>query len=199
MHRSVHFADNREMARPKNFTRDGVLANALPVFWQHGFADTSLQALEQATGVNRSGLYAEFKGKEDLFVQSLQYYFDAQAKRGLLTREPLGWKNIEQFLKMGPCTIDGQKGCFSVSSIREFPILPPKAVEMITQSFANLRRTIARNIDAEESGMNANELADLVVTFFTGLSMEQNLNASRASVARKVENFMLLVGQMGKR
>jgi AcrR family transcriptional regulator len=184
------------MAKPKNFTRDGVLANALPVFWQHGFADTSLQALEEATGVNRSGLYSEFEDKEDLFVQSLQYYLNAQAKRGLLTHDPLGWKNIEQFLKMAPCSIDGQKGCFSVSSIREFPILPPKAVEIVTQSFANLKRFITKNIEAEESRMDANALADLVVTFFTGLSMEQNLKASRASVTRKIENFMMLVRQM---
>jgi AcrR family transcriptional regulator len=199
MHRPVPFAHNRNMAKPKNFTRDGVLARALPVFWQHGFADTSLQALEEATGVNRSGLYSEFEDKEDLFVQSLQYYLDAQAERGLLTRNPLGWENIERFLKMAPCTIDGQKGCFSVSSIREFPILPPKAVEIVTQSFANLKRSISKNIEAEESRMDANTLAELVVTFFTGLSMEQNLNASRASVTRKVENFMMLVRQRGKR
>ena len=192
----MHFAHNRNMARPKNFTRDGVLANALPVFWQHGFADTSLQVLEEATGVNRSGLYSEFEDKEDLFVQSLQYYLEAQAKRGLLTRDPLGWNNLEQFLKVAPCTIDGQKGCFSVSSIREFPILPPKAVEIISKSFANLKRLITENIEAEESRMNANELADLVVTFFTGLSMEQNLKASRASVTRKVDNFMMLIRQM---
>ena len=43
----------------------------MPVFWRRGFADTSLHELEQATGVNKSGLYAEFKDKEDLFVQSL--------------------------------------------------------------------------------------------------------------------------------
>jgi TetR/AcrR family transcriptional regulator, copper-responsive repressor len=184
------------MARPKNFTRDGVLANALPVFWQHGFADTSLQALEEATGVNRSGLYSEFEDKEDLFVQSLQFYLEAQAKRGLLARGPLGWNNIEHFLKMAPCTMDGQKGCFSVSSIREFPILPPKAIEIIYQSFADLKRLITENIEAEGSRMIANELADLVVTFFTGLSLEQNLKASRASVARKVENFMMLIRQM---
>jgi poly(A) polymerase Pap1 len=91
--------------------------------------------------------------------------------------------------------MDGQKGCFPVSSIREFPILPPKAIEIISQSFANLKRLITENIKAEESRMNANELADLVVTFFTGLSLEQNLKASRASVARKVENFMMLIRQ----
>jgi TetR/AcrR family transcriptional regulator, copper-responsive repressor len=184
------------MARQKNFTRDDVLANALPVFWQHGFADTSLQALEEATGVNRSGLYTEFEDKEDLFVQSLQYYLDGQAKRSPLTREPLGWKNIEQFLRTAPCTLDGQKGCFSVSSIREFPILPPRAVEIIGQSFASLKRIIATNIEAEGPRMNASELADLVVTFFTGLCMEQNLKASRASVIRKIESFMALLRQM---
>jgi TetR/AcrR family transcriptional regulator, copper-responsive repressor len=48
------------MARPRNCSREGVLERALPVFWKHGFADASLQELEKATGVNKSGLYAEF-------------------------------------------------------------------------------------------------------------------------------------------
>jgi AcrR family transcriptional regulator len=62
------------MGRPKNFSREGVLEKALPVFWRRGFADASLHELEVATGVNKSGLYSEFKDKEDLFIQSLQYY-----------------------------------------------------------------------------------------------------------------------------
>lgn len=31
--------------------------------------------------VNKSGLYSEFEGKEDLFVQSLQYYLEGQQER----------------------------------------------------------------------------------------------------------------------
>ena len=54
-----------DMARPRNFSREGVLEKALPVFWKHGFADASLQEREKATGVNKSGLYSEFSGKED--------------------------------------------------------------------------------------------------------------------------------------
>ena len=88
----------------------------------------SLHELEQATVVNKSGLYAEFKDKEDLFVQSLRYYLESLEKQGLLTAEPLGWNNIERFLKMGPCSLAGQKGCFAVNSIRECAILPPEAV-----------------------------------------------------------------------
>jgi TetR/AcrR family transcriptional regulator, copper-responsive repressor len=31
------------MGRPKNFSREEVLEKAMPVFWTHGFSDTSLQ------------------------------------------------------------------------------------------------------------------------------------------------------------
>jgi len=46
----------------------------------------SLHELEQATVVNKSGLYAEFKDKEDLFVQSLRYYLENLEKHGLRRR-----------------------------------------------------------------------------------------------------------------
>src|ERR1700679_4315653 len=91
-------SDNECMGRPKNFSREEVLEKAMPVFWKHGFADTSLQDLERATGVNKSGLYTEFRDKEDLFVACLRHYLKRQGKRGLLTTAPLGWKNIENFL-----------------------------------------------------------------------------------------------------
>jgi AcrR family transcriptional regulator len=50
--------------------------------------------LEVATGVNKSGLYSEFKDKEDLFMQSLQYYLGSLEKKGLLTTEPLDRNKI---------------------------------------------------------------------------------------------------------
>jgi len=181
------------MGRPKNFNREGVLEKALPVFWRRGFADASLHELEVATGVNKSGLYSEFKDKEDLFMQSLQYYLENLEKKGLLTAEPLGWNNIERFLKMGPCSMEGQKGCFAVSSMREFAILPPEAVGIITRSRSKLKQLIARNIQVERPKMNADSLAELVLTFFTGLSLEHNLSSSRPSVGRKIDDLMNIV------
>ena len=62
------------MGRKKLFSRESVLDKSIPVFWAKGYADTSLQDLEQATGVNKSGLYSEFKDKEDLFLSSLAHY-----------------------------------------------------------------------------------------------------------------------------
>jgi TetR/AcrR family transcriptional regulator, copper-responsive repressor len=181
------------VGRPKNFSRQGVLEKALPVFWRHGFADASLHELEVATGVNKSGLYSEFKDKEDLFMQSLRYYLENLEGTGLLTAEPLGWNNIERFLKMGPSSTEGKKGCFAVSSMREFAILPPEANGMITRSRNKLRQLVAKNIEAERPKMNADSLAELVLTFFTGLSMEQNLSSSRAGIVRKIDDLMKII------
>jgi hypothetical protein len=49
---------------------------------------------------------------------------------------------------------------------------------------------IAKNIKVERPKMNADSLAELVLTFFTGLSMEQNLSSGHTSMIRKIEDFM---------
>ena len=178
------------MGRPKNFSREEVLEKAIPVFWKRGFSDTSVQDLERATGVNKSGLYAEFRDKKDLFVESLRYYLATQEKRGLLTEEPLGWKNIETFLKHGPHSKEDQKGCFSVSSMREFAILPDEAHAIVAQSRAGLKRLLVKNIQAEESKMDPEFVAEMVLVFFSGLCIEHNLKSGKNSPTRKIESLM---------
>jgi AcrR family transcriptional regulator len=111
------------MGRPKKFNREGVLDRAIPVFWKHGFANTTLQHLEQATGVNKSGMYMEFKDKDDLFLASLERYAQTRGAE-ILTAQPLGWGNIERFLRLGFGCDDDQRGCFAVNSMRELAGLP---------------------------------------------------------------------------
>jgi AcrR family transcriptional regulator len=182
--------DNRCMGRPRNFSREEVLEKAMPVFWKHGFADTSLQDLERATGVNKSGLYAEFRDKEDLFVECLRHYLETQEKRGLLTKEPLGWNNVENFLKNGPLSKGDQQGCFSVNSMREFAILPSEAYGAVTENRALLERLLAMNIAAEKPRMAPSAIAELVLSFFSGLCIERNLKSGKSSSPRKIDNFM---------
>src|ERR1700757_529655 len=182
--------DNMSMGRPKSFSREEVLEKAMPVFWKHGFADTSLQELERATGVNKSGLYTEFRDKEDLFVECLRHYLESQGKRGLLTKEPLGWKNVETFLKNGPRNNGEQQGCFSVNSMREFAILPEEAYGIVTENRELLQRLLTMNIETEKPKMAPSAIAEMVLSFFSGLCIERNLKSGKASSTRKIGNFM---------
>ncbi len=178
------------MGRPKNFTREEVLAKAMPVFWKHGFSDTSLQELERATGVNKSGLYSEFRDKDDLFVACLRHYLESQQKRGLLTKEPLGWKNVETFLRHGPLNKGEQKGCFSVNSMREFAILPDEAHAIVEENRGTVQGLLAMNIEAEKPRMAPDAIAEMILSFFSGLCIERNLKYDKAASTRKIESFM---------
>src|ERR1700693_3831348 len=152
------------MGRPKQFNREGVLDRAIPVFWKHGFANTTVQHLEAATRVNKSGLYSEFKDKEDLFLASLERYAQTRGAE-ILTAQPLGWGNIESFLRLGFGCDDDQRGCFAVNSMRALAGLQAEAQEILSSSQQKLTRQLTRNIQAEDPKLDAGMIADVVLTF----------------------------------
>jgi AcrR family transcriptional regulator len=185
------------MGRLKKFSREEVLDKTIPVFWKHGYAETSVQDVERATGVNKSGLYTEFENKDDLFIASLGRYLEVLRERGTLTKQPLGWGNIEAFLKL--CYGSwGQRGCFSVNSMREFSDLPPQARELMIGSVKGIKRLLISNLSAARgtSGDNNDALAGLVITFFSGICLEQNLHPAEKQIAAKIAHFMQLIRAM---
>jgi AcrR family transcriptional regulator len=182
------------MGRPKNFSREHVLQKSIPVFWQKGFADTSVQDLEKATGVNKSGLYSEFASKEEIFLESLKYYL-SQRDGSILKQEPLGWENIRKFLAQS-CPAGSTGGCLAIYSMRELSIIPNEAQEVVSSSLAGMKRSIAENVAAESKTADADSVADIIVTFFTGLCLEQNLGRRKAASARKIEAFIEILQQL---
>jgi AcrR family transcriptional regulator len=184
------------MGRPKEFTRETVLEKAIPVFWAKGYSETTVQDLESATGVNKSGLYSEFKDKEDIFLTSLQHYLKTRGGDDLLSALPLGWDNIQRFLKIGQTCYTGKKGCFSVNSMRDVAMLPQRGKEIIAESNEVHRRLIIKNIRAVSESPKAGDMADMVLTFFSGLCIEENLDPRDAATARRVKNFMNFLRQL---
>jgi TetR/AcrR family transcriptional regulator, transcriptional repressor for nem operon len=54
-------------------TRQRVIAQAAPVFNQHGFAGTTLSELMEATGLQKGGIYRHFAGKEQLALEAFDH------------------------------------------------------------------------------------------------------------------------------
>jgi AcrR family transcriptional regulator len=168
------------------------MERAIPVFWKHGFSGTSLQDLEKATAVNKSGLYSEFKDKEDLFLSSLRHYVAKVRVASLLERTPLGWENIEAYLKLGQ-TCSGQKGCFVVNTLRELTDLPPAARQILADHLKRVREGIAANAEAGGSHMPPTMLADLVMTFHSGMSVQQNYGVPISAANERIAQFLAAI------
>ena len=62
------------MPKVRAVGQDQVLAAALAVFWNKGYAETSLGDLVAATGWNRAALYGTFHDKRRLFLAVLGHY-----------------------------------------------------------------------------------------------------------------------------
>ena len=69
------------MARTKEFEPGAALDRGMHLFWDKGYADTSMDDLVNATGVSRYGLYGTFGNKREFFIEALNRY-----AHGLLTQ-----------------------------------------------------------------------------------------------------------------
>jgi AcrR family transcriptional regulator len=64
------------MGRPQTFDTPEVVRAARAVFWERGYEDASLPALEASTGLHRSSLYHAFGSKRGLFDAAVSSYLD---------------------------------------------------------------------------------------------------------------------------
>ncbi len=175
------------MGRKKNFEREDVLDKALSLFWKKGFADTSVQDLEKTTGVNKSGLYSEFKDKEDLYACALKQYLGKVSVKDILDSEPPGWNNIERFLML-PLTCNGTKGCFATNSYREFKIIPTAAKNALISHADGLRQLLVKNLKGHTKS-NPEIVANMIMSFHNGIALELNLHTA-ADLKERIELFL---------
>ena len=71
--------------------------------------------------------------------------------------------------------------------MREFAILPDEAYGVVTEESGAVA---ASSCEGERPKMAASAIAEMVLSFFSGLCIERNLKSVRASSTRKIENFM---------
>lgn len=73
------------MPRPKEFDPEAVISRITLLFWEKGFAGTSLDDIMRATRLKKGSLYSSFGNKEKLFTLALKHYAaggPAQPKAG---------------------------------------------------------------------------------------------------------------------
>lgn len=62
------------MARQKNYDREDTVRKARDAFWEHGYQNLGVRAIEDIVGVGRFAIRTDFNGKEGLFIEALTSY-----------------------------------------------------------------------------------------------------------------------------
>jgi AcrR family transcriptional regulator len=162
------------MGRNKCFKKEDVLDKSINLFWELGFSETSLAEIEKATGVNKSGLYTEFKSKEDLYAQCVDWYSKNCGIDEVLLKEPLGEKNIENFL-LASTSSKSRQGCFIANSVREYSILPDQAKDVIASHNSKAHASVVKNLKTYIKNKDVDALAKLILIYKSGLALSLNM------------------------
>ncbi|GGS97874.1 TetR family transcriptional regulator [Streptomyces tanashiensis] len=85
------------MADIKHFDPDATLDTVVRLFWRQGVATTGIQDIVNATGLNRSSLYATYGGKHELYRAALERYVQDRSRLGLLEEDDRGLPAITDF------------------------------------------------------------------------------------------------------
>ncbi|MER6999186.1 TetR/AcrR family transcriptional regulator [Streptomyces sp. NPDC000410] len=83
----------------KHFDPDTALDTMVRLFWRQGVATTGVQDIVNATGLNRSSLYATFGGKQELYLAALERYVELRSRPTLarLTEDNRGLPAVAEF------------------------------------------------------------------------------------------------------
>jgi TetR/AcrR family transcriptional regulator, transcriptional repressor for nem operon len=180
------------MGRPREFDADIVLESATRVFWAKGFENTSLDDLCEATGLNRSSLYAAFGAKRDLYLSALARYEDGSAARiaSALRGRPIrqGVKDFLDSLIDSIVAGPGRRGCFIGNCAAEMARLDRAAAARVRASLARIESAFRAALDEArargELGADADTgaLARFLTAGIQGLRLIGKANPDRKAL-----------------
>jgi AcrR family transcriptional regulator len=178
------------MAGRKQFDVDEALDRAMTLFWERGYAESSLDALCSATGLGRGSLYSTFHGKDELFRQALDRYGTRNGERfdtALETHAGDPAAAVRAFLGITVDRISDPavpNGCLIAQSAIESDTLSAESAERVRTLVDLQRRRIrtALGNPPHLSNQELDELAAFVVATNQGIAVMSRAGASEAEL-----------------
>ncbi|MEJ9111920.1 TetR/AcrR family transcriptional regulator [Bacillus paramobilis] len=192
------------MARLREFDEEKALDAAMQLFWEKGYAATSLSELTAKMEIQKPSLYSAFGDKEGLFEAALRRYTNLHAAniRIKLQNEQSVKEAIRAFFEdmvEEEYKKDFSKGCFCINTMVElaphnekFEVLTREHQMYLTVIFQEL---ITKGIQSGElqNNLNAKALAQTLVTSLIGLTVLMKSRPERSVIENSVSIIVSLV------
>jgi AcrR family transcriptional regulator len=126
--------------RPRSYDPDTALAQAMAVFWDAGYAGTSLDDITAGTGLNRPSLYGAFGDKRALYLHTLERYRalgSAAIKEALAYDKPLREALLRVYDRALGLYLSGEsgaRGCFLIGTAVTESVLDPNVRTLLREA-----------------------------------------------------------------
>jgi TetR/AcrR family transcriptional repressor of nem operon len=154
------------MARPRKISTEDLLGEAVRPFWQDGYEVTSLARLEEATGLNRRGLFNRFGDKQGLFVAVLRMYRETATAMFLAPLEAPGAGRdaiiaMLHAITQASLAQEGRPGCLLCNTSREPVAAMPGVREELHLYFMRVRHAYGTALATAHAAGELPDDADL--------------------------------------
>ncbi|MGW0535878.1 TetR/AcrR family transcriptional regulator [Streptomyces sp. NPDC003032] len=190
----------------KHFDPDEALDRVVRLFWQHGAATTSIQAVATATGLNRSSLYATFGGKQELYLAALRRYLRDHSQRAFrfVAEDGRGLASVRAFFAglielrcSGPYA---GWGCMVVNAHAGAERTDPEVRALLEEHHEQLRDVMRGALEVARAegelgdGADVEAAAEILVLLAYGVNLRSRAGADAAVLRRTVDVALASLG-----
>lgn len=143
------------MARARDFDTEKVSRILMTVFWERGYADTSIADLEKATALVRTSLYNGFGNKAEMFALCLRLY---SAQMEAMIDQVTEGRGVEALIEVLTAVMTGPNrpvrdpaGCLMVGAATQVAALEPVHLEIVRAYRAMLARKAREALERDRS------------------------------------------------
>jgi len=188
------------MAGVRQFDEEAMLEQALELFWQKGFANTTMQDLAAVTGVQRGSLYNAYGDKDTLFLKVFEKYrlrFVGQM-RDALARPKLrdALRSFFDFVISSMRTGTPTRGCLSTKTALGSEVLDASLQAALRLLLDDIEGALTERLsqDPPESlPIPARQAARLIVTFTRGLVVVERIYADEKRLRASADSLIKLL------
>lgn len=179
------------MARPREFDHDDALRKAMTLFWERGYADTSLHDLLDVMGITRGSFYKAFEDKPSIYLATLDLYERdsvACAVGVLTTGAPgTGARRIEQVFSGALQQTRDRMGCYLCVAAVDWAARSTQAEPKIAAMLDRLENAFRMALAARsQPGTPADRetLASFLLSQYLGLQVLHRANRANESLIK---------------
>ena len=187
------------MPRIREFDPAIALDQAMHLFWQRGYGNTSIEDLVVATGVSRHGLYDVFESKHKLFLACLDHYqkvvVGADFAFGVVEQAHASLKNIRCYFT-AISNHPGGLGCLMANTATDVAPYDKRAARKVEKFRARMRGGFKTALlNAKKAGeisahVNADKMADFLTGVTQGLAVMARSSADPKMTANVVQTTL---------